>query len=195
MPTTDDAIDEPSENFTLNGTITSGNTTNTTATGTATINDNDATPTVSIVASISNASEPAMNGEFTIILTNPIGTDTEVTYTITGTASNGIDYVSITNTIIIPANTTSVKIPVTVIDDNVFEGSETVVITLVSTNNSVTVSTTSADTVATVTIGDDEILSPAPPTIFANDDVDSITSINGVQTILNVLSNDRVRFK
>ncbi|OOG74684.1 gliding motility-associated C-terminal domain-containing protein, partial [Flavobacterium sp. A45] len=193
VPTTDDATDEPSESFALNGTVTSGNTSNTTPFGTATINDNDATPIVSVAASLANASEPITNGEFTFILTNPIATDTQVTYTVTGTTANGIDYVNISNTIIIPANTTSVSIPVIVTDDNVFEGSETVVITLVSTNNSVTVTTTPADATATVTIGDDDLLPPAPPTIFAADDnIDPIVGINVAQTILNVLTNDRV---
>jgi hypothetical protein len=41
VPTTDDVIEEPEEEFTLDGTITSGNTSNTTASGTGTITDND----------------------------------------------------------------------------------------------------------------------------------------------------------
>ena len=75
VPTTDDAIDEPSENFTLNGTITSGNTTNTTATGTATIDDNDATPTVSI--SSPSVTEGA-SASFVVSIDVPSSVDTVV---------------------------------------------------------------------------------------------------------------------
>ncbi|WP_281226885.1 Calx-beta domain-containing protein [Flavobacterium aquiphilum] len=185
VPTTDDVIDEPSENFTLTGTVTSANTTNTTTTGTATINDNDATPTASIVASIANASEPSTNGQFTVTLTNPISTDTKVTYTVTGTATNGTDYAMITNTVTIPANSLSTTIPVTVTDDSILEGNETVIITLNTTDNGVTVNTTSA----TVTIGDNEVAS----VIQANpDEVGSVVGINQTVAVINVLANDEL---
>ncbi|WP_298555212.1 Calx-beta domain-containing protein, partial [uncultured Algibacter sp.] len=48
VPTTDDGTDEPDETFTVDGTVTSGNTSNTDPSGTVTITDNDATPTVTI---------------------------------------------------------------------------------------------------------------------------------------------------
>lgn len=41
IPITDDPVDEPNETFTVQGTITSGNTANTTVSGTVTIIDND----------------------------------------------------------------------------------------------------------------------------------------------------------
>ncbi len=47
VPIIDDAIDEPTENFDLTATITAGTTTNVTASGTASIIDNDATPIAS----------------------------------------------------------------------------------------------------------------------------------------------------
>ncbi len=118
---------------------------------TVTITDND-TAVVSIVAT-TDASEPATNGLFTLNITNPSTTATTVTYTVTGTATNGTDYVSIPTTVVIPANATSVTIPVTVSDDLTVEGLENVIITLVSTSNpSVTVNTTPA----TVTINDND---------------------------------------
>ncbi|OXB08842.1 beta strand repeat-containing protein, partial [Flavobacterium psychrophilum] len=43
VPILEDTIDEPAETFTVNGTVTSGNTINTNPTGTVTITDNDAT--------------------------------------------------------------------------------------------------------------------------------------------------------
>ncbi|WP_299388335.1 Calx-beta domain-containing protein, partial [uncultured Lacinutrix sp.] len=48
IPITEDATDEPDEDFTVDGTVTSGNTSNTDPSGTVTITDNDATPTVTI---------------------------------------------------------------------------------------------------------------------------------------------------
>ncbi|WP_323002844.1 retention module-containing protein [Denitromonas sp.] len=50
LQTTNDMRDEPDEDFTLTGTVTSGNTRNLTAQGTATILDNDTTPTVGSAA-------------------------------------------------------------------------------------------------------------------------------------------------
>jgi len=44
LQTTDDKLDEPAENFSLTATVTSGNTSNVSATGLATINDNDSAP-------------------------------------------------------------------------------------------------------------------------------------------------------
>ncbi|MCB5987389.1 hypothetical protein LIT56_12540, partial [Flavobacterium psychrophilum] len=48
VPILEDTIDEPAETFTVNGTVTSGNTINTNPTGTVTITDNDATPVATI---------------------------------------------------------------------------------------------------------------------------------------------------
>jgi uncharacterized repeat protein (TIGR01451 family)/gliding motility-associated-like protein len=145
---------------------------------------------VSIVATTSNAAEPSTNGLFTINLSNPVATPTVVTYAVTGTATNGTDYVNITNTITIPANTTSVAIPVTVTDDNVLEGSESVSITLMSTNNGVTVSTTVANATATVTIADNEVATPSVSIQANNDDAGTIDPVIGIKGFLNVLTND-----
>ncbi|WP_298538086.1 hypothetical protein, partial [uncultured Algibacter sp.] len=48
IPILDDLIDEPDETFTVSGTVTSGNTDNTDASGEVTILDNEPTPTVSL---------------------------------------------------------------------------------------------------------------------------------------------------
>ncbi|WP_298521257.1 hypothetical protein, partial [uncultured Kordia sp.] len=47
IPITDDTIGEPTEDFSVNGTVTSGNTSNTNDSGTVTITDND-TPAMSV---------------------------------------------------------------------------------------------------------------------------------------------------
>jgi hypothetical protein len=110
-------------------------------------------PVVSIVAT-TQASEPNIDGLFTINLTNPVSVPTTVTYTITGTATNGADYQTITNTEVIPALSTSITIPVIIIDDVIIEPTETVIITLISTNTAVTIDPTK--NIATVTISDND---------------------------------------
>lgn len=53
-----------------------------------------------------------------------------VLYVLTGTASNGVDYVKLSNSITIPAGERSVRIMVTPIDDVLREGVETIVLRL-----------------------------------------------------------------
>ena len=98
--------------------------------------------TVTVNPTVEKALEPGINGEFTITLSKGISTVTKVNFTIGGTATNGEDYQEIETNISIPVNTTKVKIPVVIIDDEITEGTETVVITLTSTDNAnVTIST------------------------------------------------------
>jgi hypothetical protein len=57
-----------------------------------------------------------------------------VTYTITGTATNGTDYTpTLTGTAAIPIGSSSVDVTITPVDDPIFEGSETVILTLTDT--------------------------------------------------------------
>ncbi|MDO3388164.1 Calx-beta domain-containing protein, partial [Gilvimarinus sp. SDUM040013] len=82
-------------------------------------------------------------------------TATEVTITVTGTADNGVDYTTIPVTVTIPADSNSALIPVEVLDDLELEGDETVIVTLVSTNNP-SIGIHATENEATVTIGDNE---------------------------------------
>ncbi len=156
IPTTDDIIDEPNEDFSIIASVTGGNTSNTTVNATGTILDDDAIPSISIVATDPSATENIDStfdpGLFTLRLSNPISIVTEVQYTVSGTATSGLDYTAVGASIVIPANTTLVTIPVSVLDDNLLEGNETVVIKLNSTNNPVTIGSPST---ATVVIADD----------------------------------------
>ena len=58
------------------------------------------------------------------------GVPLRVSYTITGTASNGVDYVSLTGSVTIAAGATNALITVTPLADLLFEPSETVTLTL-----------------------------------------------------------------
>ncbi|MFN7715807.1 MAG: Calx-beta domain-containing protein, partial [Pseudanabaenaceae cyanobacterium] len=99
----------------------------------------DSAPTVSISVLDSVAAEPNNNGSFTITRSGGSGDFSQplvVSYTVSGTATNGTDYTSLPLTITIPANATSVTLPITVIDDSSVEGAESVQINLVtSTTN------------------------------------------------------------
>ena len=157
----DDEVIEPAESVvvTLTGTNhPSAPLHATIRSATVTISDDDAT-TVAITASDAAASElGADSGVFLVALDGdkvaPAGGIT-VTYTVSGTATPGADYATLTGTALIPAGQSSVTIPVSVLDDNVVENAETVVVTL-STVNQVGVTIDPTKTSATVTLNDDD---------------------------------------
>src|SRR6185369_11141395 len=151
-------------------------------TATVTISDTQDTALVSIVANDSAAAEPSDNGQFTISLTNPSSTPTTVNYTVTGTAS-GTDYTSLGTSIVIPANTTSVTLDVTLLADVLVEGDETVIVTLTSVSGDpqISLDPDAADRTATVTISDTD--DTAEVSIVANDPTAAEPSNNGQFTI------------
>ena len=57
-----------------------------------------------------------------------------VYYAVTGTASNGVDYVLLTNSFVFPEYESIVPLEVTPLADSILEGTETVTVTLVPTN-------------------------------------------------------------
>jgi phosphodiesterase/alkaline phosphatase D-like protein/arylsulfatase A-like enzyme len=103
---------------------------------TATATETDSTPGVFKVASVNNNSVPLT-----------------FDYTISGTATNGVDYTKLTGTATIPAGQSSVNIPVTPIDDALVEGNENVTLTLAS---GASYNTDASKSTASVTIIDNE---------------------------------------
>lgn len=105
----------------------------------ATVNIIDMTPpSVSIVASKPVAQEPGFhqagsNGEFTIRLNHPASSSQSlrIRYRISGTADQNIDYVKLADALI-PANQTTVKLPVVPLEDQRVEKDETVEVTLLN---------------------------------------------------------------
>ncbi|MEO7298212.1 MAG: Calx-beta domain-containing protein [Verrucomicrobiota bacterium] len=87
-------------------------------------------PVVTITASIPNSAEPSAPGQFTISRSGNTSSNLTVYYTITGTASNGVDYLSLTGSLTISAGSSNAIVTMSPIDDNVVEGNETVVLTL-----------------------------------------------------------------
>ncbi|MES2598343.1 MAG: Calx-beta domain-containing protein [Verrucomicrobiota bacterium] len=99
---------------------------------TVTIADDDRS-TVTITATDGTASEtPGNTGTFTVTRTVPTTALLAVSIAVSGTATNGTDYSTITTTVNIPANQASATITVTPVNDLVSEGDETVLVTLAS---------------------------------------------------------------
>ena len=72
------------------------------------------------------ALEGCIPASFTISLDQPSGTDTQITYQIGGTATNGIDYQQIDTLVTIPAGQTSATITINSIQDGFAEGQESI---------------------------------------------------------------------
>jgi|GEM_PF-1534724 len=128
------------------------------ASATATIADDD-TATATIIASDALATEnPSDNGAFEIILSKPNmrGVPIEFTYSINGTATGGQDYEALSGHAMIASGQSKTTIIVNTngYDDALFEGDETVVITLTGAN--IGVVTIGSPNQATVTIADDD---------------------------------------
>ncbi|RMF64522.1 MAG: hypothetical protein D6742_14920, partial [Cyanobacteria bacterium J069] len=110
--------------------------------------------TVAIAALDPNAAEANQDpGTFRLSRTGDTTTALTVSYTIGGTATNGTDYTpNLTGPAVIAAGQTSVDITLTPVDDDLVEGSETVVLTLVQGADY----NLGAGTSATVTIADND---------------------------------------
>lgn len=103
-----------------------------------------------ITTTDATASESGATGNFAIARTGSTADDLTVNLLISGTASNGVDYVPISNSVTIPAGETTANILITPIADASVEGAETVVLTIASGTNY----TISLPNSATVTIQD-----------------------------------------
>ena len=154
--TVDDSNFENSELLSL--TAVTGDTdvsnANSPVTGSANVLDNDGTG-VTIFASDPNGHETGPDhGQFTVDLgaINNSGAPITVNYTVSGSATAGGDYSSLSGSVDIAAGQQFATIDVTVLDDLLQESAETVVVSLVDTNTA----GVSASGSATVTIGDNE---------------------------------------
>ena len=150
-------------------------------TATVDILDND-TAEVSVAATTDADETGTVNGLFTLTQTTTSESATVVSYTVTGTATNGgIDYTSLTGTVTILAGATSATIDVTgIVDDTIVEGTETVVVTLDSTDNGlISIAAGPADT-ATVDILDNDT---AEVSIAATTDANETGTANGLFTL------------
>lgn len=113
----------------------------------------DSRPLITITATDETALEEGLDGGvFTITRSNVAAGDVVVAYHISGTATMGTDYSSVTGSITIPEGAESVDVVITPIDDNDAEGGETVIVTVLG-SDAYYVGSSSTDT---VTIADDD---------------------------------------
>ncbi|MGZ4972164.1 MAG: Ig-like domain-containing protein, partial [Limisphaerales bacterium] len=92
-----------------------------------------ALPVVTVAAPDAEASEPGSNtGTFHVYRSGSTNDPLTVFYRMSGTASNGIDYVSLPGTVTIPAGTNYAPIILQPIDDSLIEGTETAILTAIS---------------------------------------------------------------
>lgn len=130
---------------------------------------------VSVTASTSEASEAGPTpATFTITRTEP-GPAVTVHYTLSGVASNGVDFVSLPGSVTLPDSATETTITLTPIDDNISELAEMVTLSISESTNYIGAGT------ATVTIADNDI-----PTL----DIAVVQS-----SMYERLPQDRVRFR
>ena len=116
----------------------------------------DESPSISVAATDSAAAEAdggtTNTGEFTFTVTSAPASDLTIPITIAGTAVNGLDYVRLPNSVLIPAGQTSASVTVTPVDDGIAEVAETVTLTLgqapgynIATTGTVTVNIAASD--------------------------------------------------
>lgn len=97
---------------------------------------NPPVPVVTIVATDPIASIFGDTGTFTVYRTGPVSSlsnSLTVFYSIGGTASNGVDYVTLPNSVTIPSGASSAQITVTPINDSALDANETVDLQLTQT--------------------------------------------------------------
>ncbi|MEZ4818774.1 MAG: Calx-beta domain-containing protein, partial [Bdellovibrionota bacterium] len=176
-----DTIDESDETVIVNMGIPTNATQGATTTHTATIIDDDATPTVDFTS----ASQASVGESGTLTITAQLsavsGQNVTVPFTLSGTAIDPDDYSITASPITISAGSTTADITITIAADTVDESDETVIITMgVPTNASA-----GTVTVHTATITDDD----ATPTVTLTADTNTIAESSGVATLTATLSN------
>jgi hypothetical protein len=95
-----------------------------------------APPVIEIVASDAVAGEFGPDpARFTLVRSGDTNPTVSVTYSISGTASNGVDYSFLSGSAVLPSGISTTNIIVTPFPDNLVEGDETVSLTLLPSTN------------------------------------------------------------
>ncbi|HEX7168765.1 MAG TPA: Calx-beta domain-containing protein [Acidimicrobiales bacterium] len=159
-----DIIDEANETFTVSLNTPANAVLGTPSSATGTITDDDAGPEVSIDdTSVTEGSGGSVEAVFNVSLSQTSGLPVTVTYTTSnGTATSGSDYTAETNQVVIPANTLTNTVTVTVTGDTVAEANETFFVVLTDPQNA-----TLDDDRGVGTITNDD--AGTPPSLSIND--------------------------
>lgn len=179
----DDAFLEGAETFTVSAAVTSGTTTNASASGLGTILDDPTDPEVVLVSLTGPSSvvEGSTTTDYTLTLTEDAAEDVVITLTYSGPATDGSDYGSVVTVTVpgpevTPSGTIysrSATFTLPTIDDAVYEGSENVIVTIASATGGGFESLSidpAADTVTTAITDDAD-----KPVVSIND----VTAIEG----------------
>src|SRR5687767_9948017 len=155
----DDTVVDASETVILTLATGTGYTVGSPSSATVTIQDDDAVPPVmvTLAATDATAGEPGTGegtGTFTFTRTGSTTAALTVDYTVGGTATSGSDYTALGTTVNFAAGSATATTLLSVIDEAVIDGSETVILTL-ATGAGYTVGSPAS---ATITIQDDDSL-------------------------------------
>jgi Domain of unknown function (DUF4114)/Calx-beta domain len=156
-----DTVIEADETVLLTLTTGTGYAVGTSTAVTGTIINDDALPIITI-AKGTDAAEPSTNGNFVLTrtgdFTNPLTVNLATT---TGTATSGVDYQSIAQTVTFAAGSNTAKVDVIAIDDTLVEATETISLAL-ATGSGYTLGTTAT---AEINLTDnDPLTTPTTPT-------------------------------
>jgi hypothetical protein len=97
-----------------------------------------ALPTITISANDPTAAEsltfgqPANPGQITLNRTGSLASSLQVGYTLSGTATSGVDYASLSGTAVFNPGSSTATVSIIPIDDQAIEGSESIVVNLVN---------------------------------------------------------------
>ncbi len=125
----EDSIGEPAQTAVLQLRSGLGYLVGAASNATVTITDNGDIPYASIAVTAGPALESGTAGTFRITTTGTGTGNIDVKYTVTGTATNGTDYGTLSGTVTMGKNATA-SITITPIQDQLEEGYETIIITL-----------------------------------------------------------------
>ncbi|HEV7516328.1 MAG TPA: alpha/beta hydrolase fold domain-containing protein, partial [Thermoanaerobaculia bacterium] len=132
------------------------------AAATVTIADDDppgSLPVVSLTASAPTAAESGTTGAFTVTRTGGTSGALTVSYAVSGTATNGVDYAALSGTVTIPAGQAAATVTVSPTADGTPEPTETVILTLVPTDHY------AVGSPATASVALTDVRDPAKPVV------------------------------
>jgi len=147
---------------------------------TATITDDDASPSVTFTSASQSSVGETGNLTVTAQLSTVSALDVSVPFTLGGTATSPADYTITGSPVTIPAGSTSVDITITIQPDTLDEADETAIVTMGTPTNAVP----GATTVHTATLTDDD----AGPTVSFAAGAQSSVGENGTLSVSVILS-------
>lgn len=153
--------------------------------------DMPADPIIGVVASTNNTSlHNTPPGAFTFIRTGNTNVSVTAQYSISGTATNGVNYSTIPTTVTFPADVASETVLIKPVDFSFSVPSETVTLTLTNSPN-YTVNFTNGDSDSdTVTIYNNDSANPPEPVAVTVDNAANYT--NDVPTVIDVWFNEQI---